>query len=361
MDYAPHSSIFLPITQIKRAIWLRRLALFATFWAMAVIMYGAYTRLVHAGLGCPDWPGCYGFLSVPTEPQEIALAESRFPDSPVETDKGWPEMVHRYLASALGLLILGLGMLAWKRHHSFHFPRWHTLILALTVIIQGLFGMWTVTLKLWPQVVSAHLLGGFTTLCLLSLLVMRLWLKPVPLPDREWQSLQRLKPMVILTGLLLAGQIALGAWVSANYAAVACTDFPTCQQSLWPEMNFSQGFNFSQEIGPNYLGGNLDNASRVAIHMSHRIGALVVTALLVTLIIRVYYTTTSTPFRHLAGLTALLLTIQVGLGITNVVASLPLSVAVAHNAVAAILLVSLLSLGYLITTSQPRHNAGEHP
>ena len=360
MDYAPHSSITQPATKLKRAIWLHRLALFATFWAMAVIMYGAYTRLVHAGLGCPDWPGCYGFLTVPTELQDIAIAENRFPDSPVETEKGWPEMVHRYLASTLGLLILGLSLLAWKRHKSVNFPRWHTSLLALTVVIQGLFGMWTVTLKLWPQVVSAHLLGGFTTLCLLSLLVMRQWFKPIALPGNEWHALHRTKPALVFAGILLVGQIALGAWVSANYAAVACPDFPTCQQAFWPEMDFAEGFNLSQEIGPNYLGGNLDNAARVAIHMSHRIGAIVVTILLIAAIILVRRATTSRPLRNLASMVAILLTLQIGLGITNVVSSLPLSVAVAHNAVAAVLLVSFLGLGYRIATCQHQHAPGGH-
>lgn len=352
MDYVAPHPVALPAEIQKRLILLRRLALFTTLWALIVIMYGAYTRLVDAGLGCPDWPGCYGFFAVPTDAQDIAIAESRFPDSPVETDKGWPEMIHRYLAGTLGLLIFGLAALSWKQHEAYQFPRGHTLALSLMVILQGLFGMWTVTLKLWPQVVSAHLLGGFTTFCLLVWLVMRVWLKPVLLQPGEWQALRRSRLVLGIGIVLLVGQIFLGAWVSANYAAVACPDFPTCQEQLWPPMDFKEGFNLTQEIGPNYLGGAMDNDARVAIHMSHRLGALVVTIALITGLLIVWRNTRLTTMRRLAVITGTLLVIQIGLGITNVVALLPLSVAVAHNAVAVLLLASMLWLFYRISTAR---------
>jgi heme a synthase len=360
MDYvAPHTGVQL-VTVHKRLSWLRRLALLTTFWALIVIMYGAYTRLVDAGLGCPDWPGCYGFLSVPTENHEILVAESRFPHAPVETEKGWPEMVHRYLASTLGLLIFALAALAWKRHESVHFPRRHTVVLTLMVILQGMFGMWTVTLKLWPQVVSSHLLGGFTTFCLLSLLVMRLWLKPLVLSSLEWTALRKTRPVLGLAIVLLICQISLGAWVSSNYAAVACPDFPTCQEKLWPAMDFKEGFNLTQEIGPNYLGGKMDNEARVAIHMAHRIGAVAVTVALLVALVLVRRASHALIIRRLTGMAAILLCIQISLGITNVVALLPLSVAVAHNAVAAILLVSLIWLFYRIWTAHNVDTGGEH-
>jgi cytochrome c oxidase assembly protein subunit 15 len=315
-------------------------------------MYGAYTRLVDAGLGCPDWPGCYGFFAVPTDPQDIAIAESRFPHAPVETHKGWPEMIHRYLASTLGLLIFGLAALSWKQHEACRFPRVHTLVLSFMVVLQGLFGMWTVTLKLWPQVVSAHLLGGFTTFCLLAWLAMRLWHKPVLLPPVEWQAVRRTRMALAIGMLLLVGQISLGAWVSANYAAVACPDFPTCQEQLWPPMDFKEGFNLTQEIGPNYLGGALHYDARVAIHMSHRMGAVLVTIAIIAGLILVWRATRSAAIRRLAVLTGTLLALQIGLGITNVVALLPLSVAVAHNAVAVLLLASMLWLLYRIWTAR---------
>jgi len=361
MNYVAPLADVQPAAVQRRLKILRRLALFTLGWTLLVIMYGAYTRLVDAGLGCPDWPGCYGFLTVPNEAHEIEIAESRFPHAPVEVEKGWPEMVHRYLASTLGLLVFGLAALSWKRYESYRFPRKHSLLLAAMVVVQGMFGMWTVTLKLWPQVVTAHLLGGFATLCMLALLAMRLWLKPLLLPAIEWQALRQKLAILGLAIVLLIGQISLGAWVSSNYAAVACPDFPTCQESLWPPMDFKEGFNIAQEIGPNYLGGKMDNEARVAIHMSHRIGAIVVTIALTLALALIWRASTSVIVRRLAGLVGAALVIQIVLGITNVVALLPLSVAVAHNAVAAVLLAFTFWLFYRIFTARPQQSGGASP
>ena len=217
-----------------------------------------------AGLGCPDWPGCYGFLGVPESPEEISAAEARFPDAPVEPDKAWPEMVHRYFASGLGLLSLVILGLAWRRKAALTIP----LSLAVLVIVQGAFGAWTVTLKLWPQVVTAHLLGGFATLALLWLYVLRLGMVGVVSVPKAFA-----RPAVIGIALVVL-QVTLGGWTSSNYAALACPDFPACHGSLVPDMDFAKGFNVLQEIGPNYLGGALSSEARIAIQMTHRRGGL---------------------------------------------------------------------------------------
>ncbi|MGO1232301.1 MAG: COX15/CtaA family protein, partial [Marinobacter sp.] len=271
----------------KMAFW----ATIACILAVVVIMLGAWTRLVHAGLGCPDWPGCYGFLTVPQGDANIAIANARFPETPVDVAKGWPEMIHRYAAGTLGLLVFGLAGAALRHRHK-AVPVRLPVFIAGFVVLQAAFGMWTVTLKLWPQVVALHLLGGFTTLSLLLLLTLRLRRQAArdtePSPPFVTGPLSRMRPWLYGGLLVVTLQIALGAWTAANYAAVACTDLPTCQGQWWPQgMDFRHGFDVTQQVGPNYLGGQLTADGRVAIHVSHRVGALVVlvyfTALLAAL------------------------------------------------------------------------------
>ncbi|PRB82873.1 heme A synthase [Pseudomonas sp. MYb185] len=322
-------------------------AVCALLLGFVVVVLGAYTRLVHAGLGCPDWPGCYGFLSVPRSDTAIELAQLRFPDDPVEAFKAWAEMIHRYAAGLLGLAILGLALLALRLRGRDGYPLKLPLGLLALVICQALFGMWTVTLKLWPQVVTAHLLGGFATLSLLFLLCLRLSGR---LPADV--GLSALRPLARAVLVVVIVQIALGGWVSSNYAAVACVDLPTCHGEWWPEMDFAAGFNIFQEIGPNYLGGMLYGEGRTAIHFTHRVGALVTTLITLLLAWRLYR----------AGLTAtaawltLVLLTQVSLGITNVLAHLPLPVAVAHNAVGALLLLSMVLVNYQLRPAVIRVN-----
>src|SRR5690554_6444209 len=290
------------------------LAIFATLLAAVVVMLGAYTRLTHAGLGCPDWPGCYGFLGVPISERAQEVAALRFPDAPLEIDKGWNEMVHGYVAGLLGLVILVLA------------------------ILQAAFGMWTVTLMLWPQVVLAHLLGGFATLRLLFLLSLRLSGRLPPLPAVP----RLLRLLAWLTLLLVIGQISLGGWVSANYAALACIDLPTCQGQWWPPMDFTHGFHVAQEKGPNYLGGQLDGAARTAIHVSHRLGALVVGLFVLLLAWRLH----AAGLRRLAKGLLLALLLQLALGVANVLLHLPLPVALAHNAGGAALLLMMVLIHF---------------
>lgn len=314
-----------------------RLALFATLLTVVVVLLGAYTRLTHAGLGCPDWPGCYGFLGVPMSEHKQAIAEARFPEAPVEVAKGWYEMIHRYFAGALGLVILVIAAQAVRRRAEPTQPLRLPLAILALVILQGAFGMWTVTLQLWPQVVTAHLLGGFATLSLLTLLTLRLSGRFAPL-----QLPGRLRTLAAACLLLVIGQITLGGWVSSNYAAVACVDLPTCHGEWWPAMDFGKGFHLTQHIGPNYLGGQLDSDARTAIHMSHRIGALLVTLALLVLAWRLHAARLS----RLSALLMLALAVQVGLGISNVIFHLPLLVAVAHNAGGAALLLVMVLINY---------------
>ena len=329
---------------------LFRLSLATFCFAFLVIFLGAFTRLVDAGLGCPDWPGCYGHLTWPTNAQEIAEAEARFPETPVETDKTWPEMVHRYLAGSLGVLIIAIVALSLRErkivaagHNSP--PLKLPLLLLAMVILQGAFGMWTVTLKLWPQVVTAHLLGGFATLTLLWLLVQRLGGGSWRLSADQFHRLKKSRPWLWLALLLVVLQITLGGWVSANYAALACPDLPQCLGQWLPPTNFREGFNIFQDIGPNYLGGQLDNHARTAIHLTHRIGAVLVTLIVVVLGIQLLRIKVQ-PVRAWVGLLWLVLLVQLALGVSNIVFVLPLAVAVGHNAVGAVLLVTLVTMVY---------------
>lgn len=334
---------------------INKVAIFATLLAVVVVMLGAWTRLVDAGLGCPDWPGCYGFLTVPTTEEKIAIAEARFPETPVEVEKAWPEMIHRHFAKALGftLLCLSFYALVARRRSALsedRIPVGHIWGLLALVICQGMFGMWTVTLKLWPQVVTAHLLGGFATLSLLFLLFLRTSRRlPVEVPSQLKVHLPFLQRAAALGLLLVIGQIFLGAWTASNYAALACgSELPGCHGSLWPEMNFSDAFNLAQTVGPNYLGGLLDNESRVAIQYTHRIGAVVLTVYLVWLAFQLRKVRFIASVKAATIMMIVLLFLQLGLGLTNVILLVPLDVAIAHNAVGAFLLLSMVNLLYHI-------------
>lgn len=323
-----------------------RWALVATLLAVVVVMLGAWTRLVHAGLGCPDWPGCYGFLTVPQSESSIAIANARFPESPVDVAKGWPEMIHRYAAGTLGLIVFGLAGYG-VRHRRPGLPWKLPLFIAGFIVLQAAFGMWTVTLKLWPQVVALHLLGGFTTLSLLALLTLRLRARRTALPEPERPALARLRPWLFGALALVVIQIALGAWTAANYAAVACTELPTCQGQWWPaDMDFRHGFDITQHVGPNYLGGQLNADGRVAIHVSHRLGAMVVLGYLAVLLVALWRVSRQPDVRRATLLVALALGIQLCLGLANVAFSIPLAIAVAHNAMGAGLLLTIIHLAW---------------
>ncbi len=328
---------------------LRFLAGAGILLAVVVVVLGAFTRLVDAGLGCPDWPGCYGHLLWPNSAEEIARADAAFPEIPVDLDKTWPEMVHRYFAGCLLLFVLAFTIIAWRDRRSeaanaVPSPSAtgnHVLATALLVLIicQAAFGAWTVTLKLWPQVVTAHLLGGFATLSMLWVLYLRNGGAPrLHLPAAAYGEV---RSHALLAFAVVVVQIALGGWVSSNYAALACADFPTCFGSYWPEMDAREGFNLLQAVGPNYLGGMLDSDARVAIHWSHRLGAIAVLLVVGALAWRLY---ARAPL--VAVTLTLLLAVQLTLGILNVVWSLPLWVATLHNAFGAALLLSVVAINF---------------
>ncbi|OED41503.1 cytochrome B [Endozoicomonas sp. (ex Bugula neritina AB1)] len=329
----------------KRGFYL---ALVATLLASIVVGLGAYTRLVHAGLGCPDWPGCYGFLTVPETAQEISQAEQLYPNAPVEVDKGWPEMIHRYVAGSLMLLVMGIVFQAFKYRREPNRPIILPVFILVLITLQAAFGMWTVTLKLWPQVVTAHLLGGFATFSLLFLLTLRL----SGMQRQFIQGAGMLRTLGLVGLLLVIIQITLGGWTSSNYAALACPDLPTCQNHWLPPMDFAEGFNINQAIGPNYLGGQLDGAARTAIHFSHRIGAILTLLMLSLLIIKTFTLTRNVDghergvIRLLASVVLIVLTLQICLGLSNIIWSLPLGVAVAHNLGGALLLLSMVAYNY---------------
>ena len=314
-----------------------KLLKYSIILALIVVIIGAYTRLSNAGLGCPDWPGCYGQIIVPDMADGTKIAGY---DRPLEKDKGWTEMIHRYAASMLGLVILVLWFLALKgktqRPQSMTLPSFT----ALFVMLQGAFGMWTVTLMVHPGIVTIHLAGGFIT----SVLLIWLFLNQNSRAGVFYHHiLKRHKYLLLIVLITLSAQIVLGGWTSTNYAALSCGEyFPTCLNSWWPEMDFSNALYWGP-IGTqyNYEYGVLEDQARTAIQMLHRIGALVVTILIISLLVAFKRYAHLKKHRLLIGS---LLTIQISLGILNVILSLPISIAVLHNGVALLLLLSLVSL-----------------
>lgn len=246
-----------------------RFIIFTCLLAFAVILLGAYTRLADAGLGCPDWPGCYGHLTVP--PTEAHVTDKSYLEQrALEPEKGWKEMVHRYFAGTLGLCILAIAVWSWRRRGGDpDQPVWLPTLLLALVVFQAALGMWTVTLLLKPIVVMGHLLGGFATFGLLVLLALR------SAPRRPLTVNGRWRNAAAAGLIVLVLQIALGGWTSSNYAALACLDFPTCQGSWAPDMDFDEAFVMWRGLGVNYEYGVLEHPARTAIHVTHRIGALI--------------------------------------------------------------------------------------
>ena len=323
----------------------RRLLSLTVALTFLVVVIGAFVRLTDAGLGCPDWPGCYGHLtSLPETEQEIAAAQAQDPRGTYDAGKAFREMLHRYLAGALGLLILALAVLCRTRLGSARLARGTMALLAL-VVLQALLGMWTVTLQLKPLIVTLHLLGGFATLGLIWWLLLRYHDWPRPTASDPPRSLRYLY-VTALVGLIV--QITLGGWTSTNYAALACPDFPTCREQWWPSgMDFSEAFVLWRGLGIDYEYGVLDSPARTAIHVAHRIGAVVAAALILALAAASIRSGLGA-WRVSGWVLIALLTIQVSLGIGNIVLQLPLAVAVAHNAFAAILLLAILTQGRLL-------------
>jgi len=320
----------------------RNLILVALVLTLGVVSLGAYVRLSDAGLGCPDWPGCYGRVTPHHAAEAINAELAVRPDGPVSHAKAWKEMAHRYFAGTLGLLILAIAVLSWRnRRETSGGPGLPLLLLGL-IVFQALLGMWTVTQLLKPLVVSAHLLGGMATLSLL----LWLWLRERSQYHHAYYArVDHLRGAALLGLMLVVIQIALGGWVSTNYAALACTDFPLCQGAWVPVMDFEHAFTLHRELGETASGELLSMTSLTAIHWVHRVMAVIVTVYLGWLALRLF----RTPGYAGMGLAiCALLALQVSLGIGNVLLSLPLALAVAHNAGAALLLSGLVLLNHRV-------------
>ena len=356
------------------ARWAQALTLLTLFLTFDLVLFGAFTRLTDSGLGCPDWPGCYGHASPVGASVAITAAQSAMPTGPVTHGKAWVEMVHRYLATGVGVLILALTVTGWVRERRATSgaggaragpaanPWWPTVTLAW-VCLQGAFGALTVTMKLFPAIVTLHLLGGMVLLSLLCAQAVRATqaldgVAPEPLAV----STRRL---LWLTCALVACQIALGGWVSTNYAVLACSQFPLCQNSWWPDMNFHQGFQIWRRLGMTPGGTPIDFSALTAIHFTHRLFAMAVFVALGLLVWRLRRSATLRPqARWIAGL----LLWQFATGLGNELLGWPLVAAVSHTGGAAALVVVLTwtactsrSAARAVTVNAPVAGAPPHP
>ncbi|MBC7954534.1 MAG: COX15/CtaA family protein [Cytophagales bacterium] len=316
---------------------LRALTFFTLFLTFDLIVFGAFTRLTDSGLGCPDWPGCYGNVSPLGAHSDIQAAQTAMPTGPVTHGKAWVEMVHRYLATVVGVLIIALAIASWRalrRGHAVLSPWWATATL-VWVCLQGAFGALTVTMKLYPAIVTAHLLGGLALLVLLAVQSQAY----VRTPLRLSRGLHGAVWAVFWLSVL---QITLGGWVSTNYAVLACSDFPTCQGQWWPAMDFEHGFTVLRELGAGKGGGYLPFAALTAIHFAHRIGAFIVLSAMAGLAWRMHASREPALQRWAIALAGVALW-QFASGLSNVVLGWPLIAALAHTAGAAAL-ITLLSV-----------------
>jgi cytochrome c oxidase assembly protein subunit 15 len=309
----------------------------AVLLSLLVVMLGAYTRLTDAGLGCPDWPGCYGRMVLPKAPAGLMEAQTTYPQIPIESQKAWTEMIHRYAAGTLAFLMFFIsGSLLWQRLHDRQVHWRLPLILLVLVIFQAALGMWTVTLKLLPVVVMGHLLGGMLIVACLSRLYWQISLV-------EGKHLPQWRPWLRLGAIIVVLQIALGGWVSSNYAGISCIGFPTCNGIWFPPLHFFEGFNLFSPVGANYQGGLLDHEVRVTIQYIHRLGAAITAIYLLILSVLMMLKLNFNYLRVIALILFLLVLVQFCLGIVNVVYLLPIEIAVAHNGIAALLLATLFS------------------
>jgi heme a synthase len=333
---------------IPAAAWMRNLALAAVLLGLTVVVLGAYVRLTAAGLGCPDWPGCYGHIT-PLAAEQSLSTGAVLTGSPLDVTKAWHEMIHRYAASTLGFLIVLIAALGIaSRHESPRRARYAVALLGI-VVLQGALGMLTVTLLLRPLIVTLHLLFGITTVSLLW------WL---------WLSLQAegaesgpsgavwAARLAVLALVVLAVQIALGGWTSSNYAAIACPDFPTCQASWWPAMDYRHAFVLWHARSIDYEGGILTSAARRAIHFTHRMGAAVTACVLIAAALAAFRQRALSRPHMAAWLVLATLAVQVTIGISMVLQGFPLWLATAHNAGAALTLLAVLALVHSLRSAQ---------
>ena len=324
-------------------VWFKNLVLGATILALCVVVFGAYVRLTDAGLGCPDWPGCYGTLTVPESVAAIEEAQANYPNSIIDKGKAWIEMIHRYIAAILGLMILSLAFLAYKNKNDINVRPSLVYGLLGLVIAQGMLGMWTVTELLMPIIVSLHLLGGMTTLGLLTYITHRHW-------GSVSDTLITLKPisqkLIRFSLVILFIQIFLGGWTSTNYAALACTDFPTCHGELIPPMDFSNGFALWRELGMTAQGDALTLQALQAIQWVHRIGAFIFVSYFLYII---YLMTKFKSCNLYRNLLVIVISFQFIIGVLNLLLHLPLALATMHNLGAALLVIITVIINSRIT------------
>jgi cytochrome c oxidase assembly protein subunit 15 len=326
----------------------RKLVWVTTFLTLDLVMFGGFTRLTDSGLGCPDWPGCYGTASPFVAHAQIAAAHAALPSGPVSMTKAWIEMIHRYFAMAIGVLIIAQTAIAWmariRRRPLDVSPWWPTALLML-IGVQGAFGAWTVTMKLQPIIVTTHLLLGLALLGALGWLAARATRIPAYEP-----GIARYRVAALAGLALLVLQIALGGWVSTNYAVLACTDFPTCNGQWIPPMDFAHGFHLWRALGMSGDGDVITQDALVAIHWTHRTFAFVVIAYLVWLALRLRRFPS---LRRPANGVLAVLAVQFATGLSNIVLQWPLPIAVAHNGGAAALLLLLIVLNFRTVCSSP--------
>jgi heme a synthase len=307
----------------QRLLWFRRLALIGAVLAATVVVLGAWVRLTNAGLGCPDWPGCYGHL---------------YPTGVHQAGQAWHEMIHRYAATGLGMVIIIL--LGWSvaRRHDPGQPLIPVALLFVIVCLQGALGAFTVTLRLKPLIVTAHLFGGLTTLSLLW------WLSITPESRALSAPETGLRKVALAAFAVLILQIFLGGWTSTNYAAVACPDFPTCQRSWWPSMDFRDAFVLWRGVNLDYEGGVLANPARMAIHFTHRLGAAVTGLILVGSGSLTVMRARSRRLSRAGMFVIAAVVVQISIGIATVQLGVPLGLATLHNAGAATLVIAMVWL-----------------
>jgi heme a synthase len=344
------------LSQMSLDRWLRGLALFGVLLCFGVVVLGAYVRLTDAGLGCPDWPECYGHIS-PVGAEDSPRSQAEFPGRPLHAGKAWHEMLHRYAAGTLGCVIIVIAALAIAARKPKVVGAGFGVLLFLTVIVQALLGALTVTWLLKPLIVTAHLIFGMTTLALLWWAWLRL-----QQPSRRGAALRSAPAhaptawpaaastarigysLAVLSVIVLGAQFFLGGWTSANYAAFACPDFPTCQGVWWPHADFRHAFVLWRGVWVDYDGGILSNPARVAIHVSHRLGALAVTVTFLATTAFVISRRSLAAARARAYLVLAALGLQLAIGISMVLTTFPLWLTTAHTAGAALLLMAILAL-----------------
>ncbi len=333
----------------------RKLVAITTVATFVLIVLGAYVRLSDAGLGCPDWPGCYGNLTPHHSVEEISAAEAAQPGGSVSMAKAWKEMVHRYLAMVVGALIAAIMLAAWRNRRFWGQSPALPTLLACAVIFQAALGAWTVTLLLKPAIVTSHLLGGIT---ILSLLTWLLWQQSrqsaatLPLTPIKWavgiMASNGVRVFGLIASVVLFGQIALGGWVSTNYAALACTDLPLCHGEVAPSMDFANAFHIIRPLGIGPDGALLTLDALTAIHWAHRVGAMIALLVVGSFAWKLIQIAEG---KKAARMLFAMLGAQIALGLSNVWFSLPIAVAVGHNGMAAMLFAWLLVINLRMSAS----------